>query len=68
MTKASSGLEIAGGALTSPPFCRIFLLTARHCQLSVLCNLRMRPLIGDDIARRYARATSATGIGVKPVK
>src|ERR1700738_3339753 len=37
-------------------------LPSRYCgQLSVLCNLRMRPVIGDDIARRYARATSAAG-------
>ena len=41
---------------------------ARCRQLSVLCNLRMRPVMGDDIARRYALATSAAGTGVKPVK
>jgi hypothetical protein len=37
-------------------------------QESVLCSLRMRPVIGVEIARRYASATSAARTGVKPVK
>jgi hypothetical protein len=37
-------------------------------QESVLCSLRTRPVIGVEIARRYASATSAAGTGVKPVK
>jgi hypothetical protein len=35
---------------------------------SVLCSLRMRPVIRVEIAYRYACVTSATGSGVRPVK